>query len=300
MRRNNDIFLGQIKRCRRSYSNLQEESKSLSLSFLSFQVGDEPVRDAAGVIVAAMTISEPSPLPSRLIRPPSSTFINISISSQMDSSIHLQIIQEATPKKVLMATTGDAFTLVAVSSVTINVYSIIFDGATTFLTLIMKPLEEIAIRSAAARCLHAVLPERTTDRRSTRGSTLPSCPDPGGLDGAVGDARRAALALKLVTIIMQPRHCHVVFVLADQTLSHCLPEHVGLRQNAIARGPYAVIKTGRDSFSSSSRGRCAVCPRRFHFIMLESFVMSRDHHVGAPLLGAYKPSSSRSRRAVRP
>ncbi|BAT03623.1 Os08g0123600 [Oryza sativa Japonica Group] len=108
MRRNNDIFLGQIKRCRRSYSNLQEESKSLSLSFLSFQVGDEPVRDAAGVIVAAMTISEPSPLPSRLIRPPSSTFINISISSQMDSSIHLQIIQEATPKKVLMATTGKA------------------------------------------------------------------------------------------------------------------------------------------------------------------------------------------------
>lgn len=64
MRRNNDIFLGQIKRCRRSSSNLQEESKSLSLSFLSFQVhekemGDEPVRDAAGVIVAAMTISEP-------------------------------------------------------------------------------------------------------------------------------------------------------------------------------------------------------------------------------------------------
>uniref|UniRef100_A0A0E0AQC2 Uncharacterized protein n=1 Tax=Oryza glumipatula TaxID=40148 RepID=A0A0E0AQC2_9ORYZ len=193
---------------------------------------------------------------------------------------------------------GDAFTLVAVSSVTIDVYSIIFDGATTFLTLIMKPLEEIAIRSAAARCLHAVLPERTTDRRSTRGSTLPSCPDPGGLDGAVGDARRAALALKLVTIIMQLRHCHVVFVLADQTLSHCLPEHVGLRQSAIARGPYAVIKTGRDSFSSSSRGRCAVCPQRFHFIMLESFVMSRDHHVGAPLLGAYKPSSSRSRRAV--
>uniref|UniRef100_A0A0E0HGL7 Uncharacterized protein n=1 Tax=Oryza nivara TaxID=4536 RepID=A0A0E0HGL7_ORYNI len=266
-------------------------------------MGDEPVRDAAGVIVAAMTISEPSPLPSRLIRPPSSTFINISISSQMDSSIHLQIIQEATPKKVLMATTGrltetppagDAFTLVAVSSVTINVYSIIFDGATTFLTLIMKPLEEIAIRSAAARCLHAVLPERTTDRRSTRGSTLPSCPDPGGLDGAVGDARRAALAH------MQLRHCHVVFVLADQTLSHCLPEHVGLRQSAIARGPYAVIKTGRDSFSSSSRGRCAVCPRRFHFIMLELFVMSREHHVGAPLLGAYKPSSSRSRRAVRP
>uniref|UniRef100_A0A0E0AQC3 Uncharacterized protein n=1 Tax=Oryza glumipatula TaxID=40148 RepID=A0A0E0AQC3_9ORYZ len=63
-------------------------------------MGDEPVRDAAGVIVAAMTISEPSPLPSRLIRPPSSTFINISISSQMDSSIHLQIIQEATPKRI--------------------------------------------------------------------------------------------------------------------------------------------------------------------------------------------------------